>query len=51
MYHCLQVGVEKMEPDSSWKFIRARDTFFTIMRIKHGNGPREVVDQFLGSVY
>lgn len=30
---------------------RARDTFFTIMMIKHGNGPREVVDHFLGSVY
>lgn len=30
---------------------RARDTFYTIRMIKWGNGPREVVDRFLGSLW
>lgn len=29
---------------------RASDTYFTMRMIKCGNGPREVVDQFLGSL-
>ena len=29
---------------------RARDTFFSMRIVKHGNGPREVVGQFIGTI-
>lgn len=49
----VSLQVEKMEPDFSWKCImkgQVRPLLFTVRMVKHGNGPREVVGQFLGTV-